>query len=73
MKIELRVKTRAKIEKVVLAPSGIYEISLNVPPVEGQANARVIELLAAFFKVSKSSIRILRGLKSKSKLVEVLK
>ena len=72
MKIEIRVKTRAKIEKVVLATSGIYEVSLNVPPVEGRANERVVELLAAFFKVPKSKIRILRGQKSKLKLVEVL-
>ena len=39
---------------------------------DGEANAAVVELLAKHFKVGKTSIHILKGEKSRHKIVEVL-
>jgi len=46
-------------------------VSVHAPAREGKANRAVIELLAAHFSVSRSSIKIIRGESSKRKLVEI--
>jgi len=72
MKIEVHVKPNARKEGVEKTPLGIYKVSVNAPPQDGRANEAVIEALAEYFGVSKSSIVILRGQTGRRKLVEVL-
>lgn len=72
MKIQVTVKPNVKREGVEKLPDGSYRVSVNAPPQEGRANKAVIELLAKFFKIPKSSITILRGQRGRKKLIEVL-
>ncbi len=51
---------------------GNYRVKIDAMPRENAANVRLIELLAAHFKVSKSSIRIVRGMRSRVKSVEII-
>lgn len=44
---------------------------VTAPPVDGKANAALIKLLAAEFRIPKSRIRILQGETSREKLVEL--
>jgi uncharacterized protein (TIGR00251 family) len=46
-------------------------VRVNAPPVDGAANAAVIEVLAAALGVPKRSVSIVSGLTSRSKVVEV--
>ena len=71
MKISVSVKPNSKNESVEES-EGVYLVRVNAPPTEGRANARVIELLALHLKKSKSSIRLLKGLKSKKKIFEII-
>ena len=48
------------------------KIYLTAVPVQGKANRKLIELLAEKLDVSKNRISIIRGEKSKEKLIEVL-
>ena len=48
-----------------------YKIYVSVSPIEGRANQKVTELLANFFKVKKSQITIVSGLKSKEKVINI--
>ena len=70
-KIWVAVKPRAKIETVIRASESKYRASVNAPASEGEANRRLIELLAEFFHTAKSNIRIVRGHKALRKLLEV--
>jgi uncharacterized protein YggU (UPF0235/DUF167 family) len=47
-----------------------YAVSVNASAREGKANEAVIELLADYFSVPISSIRIVRGEKARRKLIE---
>ena len=69
-KIWVRVKPLAKHESVFLEAAGKLLVSVNAPANEGKANSRLIELLAEYFHTAKSNIRILRGQKSRRKLIE---
>lgn len=72
VKISVQVKPNCKKELVEQLENGDLLVKVNVPPVDGKANKRVIELLSKYLKVSKSRINLLRGHKSKKKKFEIL-
>ena len=70
MKIRVKVKPNSKTEE--LSQEGdTFIVKVKEPPKEGKANQAVIKLLAEHFGVSQSQVRILSGLRSKDKAVEV--
>jgi uncharacterized protein (TIGR00251 family) len=69
-KIWVTVKPLAKHENVAFHTDGELLASVNAPANEGKANSRLIELLAEYFHTAKSKIRILRGQRSRRKLIE---
>ncbi len=72
MKIEVRVKPGAKQDGVEKMPDGCYRVKVKSQPHEGKANAAVVELLAAYFKVPRSAVRIVRGQTGRSKLIDIV-
>jgi len=70
-KIWVTVKPLAKHENVIPHSDGELLASVNAPANDGKANSRLIELLAEYFRTAKSNIRILRGQRSRKKLIEV--
>ncbi|MCK9265856.1 DUF167 domain-containing protein [bacterium] len=68
MIISVIVKTNTKRTKIE-EKEGVLYVWLDVPPVEGRANKRLIELLSKYYKKPKSLITIKKGLKSKKKIV----
>ncbi len=78
MKIEVRVRPGAKLEKVEPPPNEMfgsgaptYKVSVREPAKEGRANEAVIRALAHHFKVPPGQVRILRGILSRNKIVEI--
>ncbi|HIE18162.1 TPA: DUF167 domain-containing protein, partial [Candidatus Bathyarchaeota archaeon] len=47
-------------------------VGLTSKPEKGKANLELIKKLAKYFKVSSSQIRIVSGLKSRRKIVEII-
>ncbi len=70
MKVEVSAKTHAKFEKVEYS-EGHYKVWTKEPPVDGRANAAIIKLLAEYFKVPRSRIRLISGAKGKKKWFEI--
>jgi uncharacterized protein len=70
MRYTIRVIPRAKQNKVV-EEEGRVKVYLTAPPVEGRANQALIEVLAAHFQVRRGDIRIVRGEKSRNKLIQI--
>lgn len=67
--INVRVHPRARQQHLEKLSSGEYKIHVTSPPVKGEANKEVIEMVAAHFNLPPSRVRIVRGLKSRQKLV----
>jgi uncharacterized protein len=65
------VTPNAKIPTVVKGDDDVYKVKVNARASEGKANMRLVEILAEHFNVPKSHIRILKGLGSRNKLVEI--
>ena len=73
MRISVRVKPRSKTEGVTKEMDGdVYVVRVKEPPVEGKANRAVVKLLAKHFGVPENRLRIVSGLTSKNKIIEVM-
>ena len=70
MKLQIKVMPNARKESVIEA-DGVLVVRVNVVPEKGKANEAVIKLLAKHFKVAKSKVKIVRGLTSRNKVVEI--
>lgn len=72
MRLRVRVQPGAKQNRVVeKMADGTMKISLTAPPTEGRANEALVEFLSQHFKVPKSQIKIIGGLKSRNKVIEI--
>jgi len=70
MKINIRIKPRSKRPKVEKTADG-YTVYVSEPPVENKANIALVEALSDHLNIPKSRIRIVSGLRSKNKIVEI--
>ena len=48
------------------------EIGIRAKPIKGKANEEIIKKLAKYFSVPTSKVRIVAGLRSKKKIVEIV-
>lgn len=67
VQLEVAVKLSSKKSYFKVSDEGILQIAINVPPVEGQANQALIQILSDVFSLSKSQIVLRKGQKSKLK------
>jgi len=71
MKILIKVAPNSRVEEVI-SDKDKFLVRVKEPAKEGKANKAVIRLLAKHFKVPQSSIRVVSGLGSKNKVIEIL-
>ena len=70
MKITVRVIPRAKINRIEVQPDGIVRVHTTTAPTDGKATADVIKMLAEYYNVPKTSIKLVRGATSRDKIFE---
>jgi len=70
--IEVKVEPRSSKRQISgIMGDNTLKVKLTAPPVDGSANEQLIELIAEVTGARKSQIRIVRGLASRRKLVEI--
>jgi uncharacterized protein (TIGR00251 family) len=67
VKVQPRARETALMEKIGEA----YKLRLAAPPVDGKANEACIRFFATRFGVAPSAVRIVQGLSSRMKVVEI--
>ena len=67
----MTVKPNAKSATITKLSDTEYRVSVHAPAEDGKANRAVIELLAEYFGVPKSAIKIVRGQFARKKWVEI--
>jgi uncharacterized protein (TIGR00251 family) len=72
VRFTVRVQPRASRNELAGSHGDAIKIRLTAPPVEGAANTALIAFLSRALGVPKSSVRIARGERSRSKVVEVI-
>ncbi len=70
MKINIRVIPNSKKDGIV-KDDGKLKIHLKAKAVNNEANKYLIEVLAEYYNKRKNDIKIIKGLKSKDKIIEI--
>ena len=68
---QVRVVPRSSRSEVAGIQGDTLKVRLKAPPVEGRANEECIRFLAGLLGVKKDRVRIVSGLKSKTKTIAV--
>lgn len=71
VRFSVRVQPRSSRAGIDGLHGEALKLRVNAPPVDGAANAAVIEVLAEALGVPRRAVRIVAGDSSRSKLVEV--
>lgn len=72
MKIFVKAKPGKKENKIIKLSENIFEVRVKEPPEEGRANEAIIKLVADYFNVPKSRVKIISGGKNKQKILEII-
>lgn len=71
VRFAVRVQPRASRSEVVGIHGNALKVRLQAPPVDGAANAALVEFLAESLGVPRRAVRVVAGETSRSKVVEV--
>jgi uncharacterized protein (TIGR00251 family) len=69
--IEVKVEPRSSKKGISGVMENVVRVKLTAPPVGGEANEQLIEVMSEAMGVRKSDIRIVRGHSSKKKVIEI--
>jgi uncharacterized protein (TIGR00251 family) len=69
--LDLRVQPRASRSEFAGVHGERLRVRLNAPPVDGRANAALVEFVAAAFDVPRARVVLEQGLSSRDKRVRV--
>lgn len=72
MKINVKAKPSSTQQKIVKTGENSYEVWVREPPVKGLANMAIKNVLADYFQVSHSKVRLIKGFGSRNKVFEIL-
>ncbi|MCX6789778.1 MAG: DUF167 family protein [Candidatus Gribaldobacteria bacterium] len=71
MKISVKVKTKAKEQRIEKIEENVFAVWVKEPAQKGKANAAVIKVVAKHFKTAQSNVHLVAGLASSQKIVVI--
>ena len=71
VRFDVRVQPRASKNEFAGVQNGALRVRLHAPPVDGAANAALVEFLADELGIPRRLVRIVSGFGSRNKVVEV--
>jgi uncharacterized protein (TIGR00251 family) len=72
VRFDVRVQPRASRSEIAGVYGEALKVRLSQPPVDGEANEALIDLLAKKLGIAKRDVRIVSGTTSRTKTVEVI-
>jgi uncharacterized protein len=69
--IEIRLRARAHRDELIGMRDGVLQARVMAPPVDGKANRALCRLIAKRFGVAQSKVSVVRGERSREKLVRI--
>jgi len=69
--VKIKVKPKSKKEYIKKISDNEFEVAMKEVPEKGRANKRLIELISKYFGVSKRNVKIIKGEKSRKKILKI--
>lgn len=73
MKILIFAKPKSKNNKIEKVNERTYKVWIKEAPIDGKANDSIVRLLAQYFKINRSAVKLISGAAAKQKIFEILK
>jgi uncharacterized protein len=67
----IRVQPRAARPAITGTMGDVLKISLSAPPLDGRANAEVVDFFAEILAVPRASVQVVSGERSRNKTVRI--
>ena len=71
MKLFIKAIPKASKDQIIKIDESNLKIKTNKPPEDGKANEAVIEILANYLNVKKNQIKIISGINSQKKIIQI--
>ena len=71
VRVEVRVQPRSSRNQVVGEQAGYLKIKLTAPPVDGEANATLLDFLSNYLQVPRRTVSLVKGKTSRNKIIEI--
>jgi uncharacterized protein len=71
MKINVTVVPNARAYLIEKINDDTYKVRVDAPATDGRANTRLIELLADYFDVPRYTVVVVKGFKSRRKIIQI--
>lgn len=71
MRIVVHAKAKSRQRKIEKVDEGMYRVWVHAAPEKGKANDEILEVIAKYFEVARSRVRIVIGKTAREKLVEI--
>lgn len=72
MKISAKIKPNSRYrEEVVAGDDGLLVVYTKAPTIEGRANLAAVKLVAKYYGVAPSRVKLVRGAVSRNKMFEI--
>jgi uncharacterized protein (TIGR00251 family) len=69
--IAVRVQPGARKSEILGVHGGELKLRVSTPPVEGAANAALIDFIAECLNVRRTAVNLIRGSRSRSKILKI--
>jgi uncharacterized protein (TIGR00251 family) len=69
--VEVRLRPRGRGDELIGFENGVLQARVSAPPVDGRANKALCKLIAKRVRVAPSRVSVVRGEKSRDKVVRV--
>ncbi len=71
VRVSVHARPRSSRSAILGVREAALDVALTAPPVDGEANAELVKLLARVLEVPKTAVRVIVGASGRSKIVEV--
>jgi uncharacterized protein (TIGR00251 family) len=71
MLIKVKVFAGSEKDEIIKKKDDEFEVRVKEKAEEGRANRAVIKVLANYFKIDESKIRLVKGFKERNKIFEI--
>ena len=71
MKIKIKLHPNSKQEKIVKLTEDSYEVWIKEKPINNKANLYLEKYLKKYFEKGVKGVKVVKGLKSKKKVIEI--
>ena len=72
MLIKVKVFSHSKKRGIIKKSEDSFEIKVKVKPLQGQANKEAVKILAEYFKIPESKVRLIKGFRHTNKVFSIL-